>query len=38
MPSTVILDRKGNVRFVHHGYKPGEENEYLDQIRTLTRE
>ena len=38
MPSTVILDRKGNVRYVHHGYKPGEEGEYLDQIRTLMRE
>ena len=38
MPSTVILDRKGNVRFVHRGYKPGEENEYMDQIRTLVRE
>jgi thiol-disulfide isomerase/thioredoxin len=38
MPSTVILDRKGTVRYVHHGYKPGEEGEYLDQIRTLMRE
>jgi thiol-disulfide isomerase/thioredoxin len=38
MPSTVILDRKGNVRYIHHGYKPGEESEYLDQIRTLMRE
>jgi len=38
MPSTVILDRSGKVRYVHHGYKPGEESEYLDQIRTLVRE
>jgi thiol-disulfide isomerase/thioredoxin len=38
MPNTVILDRKGTVRFVHRGYKPGEENEYMDQIRTLARE
>jgi peroxiredoxin len=38
MPSTVILDRKGNVRYIHHGYKPGDESEYLDQIRTLMRE
>jgi peroxiredoxin len=38
MPSTVILDRKGNVRYVHHGYKPGDEGEYLDQIRALMRE
>jgi peroxiredoxin len=38
MPNTVILDRKGTVRFVHRGYKPGEENEYMDQIRSLVRE
>ena len=38
MPSTVILDRTGKVRFIHHGYKPGEESEYLDQIRSLLRE
>ncbi len=25
MPSTVILDRTGKVRYVHQGYKPGEE-------------
>ena len=29
MPSTVFIDRKGNVRVVHQGYKPGDENEYL---------
>lgn len=38
MPSTVFVDRKGNVRLLHRGYKPGDENEYLDQIRTLIRE
>ena len=38
MPSTVILDRKGTVRYLHRGYKPGDENEYLDQIRALVRE
>jgi len=38
MPNTVILDRKGNVRYIHRGYKPGAENEYLDQIRALIRE
>ena len=38
MPSTVIVDRKGVVRYVHHGYKPGDEGEYLDQIRALMRE
>ncbi len=38
MPSTVIVDRRGNVRYIHHGYKPGDESQYLDQIRALTRE
>jgi thiol-disulfide isomerase/thioredoxin len=38
MPSTVIIDRQGNLRWLHHGYKPGDENEYLDQIRALVRE
>ena len=38
MPSTVIVDRKGQVRFVHRGYSAGDENEYLNQIRALVRE
>ena len=38
MPSTVIIDRKGQVRFVHYGYTPGTENEYQDQVRSLIRE
>lgn len=38
MPSTAIIDRKGNLRWVHKGYKPGDENAYLDQIRALIRE
>ena len=38
MPVTVIVDRLGTVRYVHHGYKPGYEDKYLDQIRSLLRE
>ena len=38
MPSTVIIDRHGNLRKLHRGYKPGDENEYLDSIRALVRE
>jgi len=38
MPVTVLIDREGNVRYVHHGYKPGYEEKYLDQIRSLLRE
>ena len=38
MPSTVLIDRGGNMRFIHHGYKPGYEGEYQSQIRALLRE
>jgi peroxiredoxin len=38
MPSTVIIDRSGNLRKLHRGYVPGDENEYLDSIRALIRE
>jgi len=38
MPSTVIVDRKGNARVLHKGYRPGDENTYLDHVRTLIRE
>lgn len=38
MPVTVIVDREGVVRYVHHGYKPGYEEHYLTEIRTLLRE
>jgi len=38
MPSTVFVDKKGNVRVIHRGYKPGDENEYMNNIRMLMRE
>lgn len=38
MPSTVLVDRTGNIRYLHKGYKPGYENHYQDQIRALIRE
>jgi peroxiredoxin len=38
MPVTVLIDREGTVRYVHQGYKPGYEEMYLDQIRSLLRE
>ena len=38
MPSTVFVDRKGNVRVMHKGYKPGDENFYLTQIRSMLKE
>jgi thiol-disulfide isomerase/thioredoxin len=38
MPTTVFIDRKGNVREIHKSYKPGDENLYLTQIRSLLKE
>ena len=38
MPSTVFVDRKGQVRYVHQGYKPGDEARYADMIRSLVKE
>ena len=38
MPSTVLVDRDGNMRFLHKGYKPGEEEIYLEMVRSLVRE
>jgi len=38
MPSTVMVDRDGNMRYLHHGYKPGYEKEYEKQIKALIRE
>lgn len=38
MPSSVFIDRKGQLRQLHRGYKPGDENEYMNQIRALIRE
>lgn len=35
MPTTVIVDRQGIVRFVHNGYLPGDENQYMNSIRSL---
>jgi thiol-disulfide isomerase/thioredoxin len=38
MPSTVMIDRDGNMRYLHRGYKPGYENDYKKQIKELIRE
>ena len=38
MPVTILVDRDGMVRHVHHGYKPGYEQDYLNEIRSLLRE
>lgn len=38
MPTTVMVDRDGNARYVHYGYQPGYEDAYEQQIRELVRE
>jgi peroxiredoxin len=38
MPSSVLIDRKGEIRYIHRGCRPGDENEYQDRIRQLIRE
>jgi peroxiredoxin len=38
MPSTVLIDREGRVRYVHRGYRDGYEEIYDKQIRELLRE
>ena len=38
MPATVLVDRSGEIRFMHRGYKPGYEDLYEKQVRALVRE
>ena len=38
MPTTILIDRNGNKRFIHKGYKAGYENDYKKQIKKLLRE
>jgi peroxiredoxin len=37
MPSTVIIDRDGKIRYVHRGYLTGYEDNYEKQIRELLK-
>jgi thiol-disulfide isomerase/thioredoxin len=38
MPTTVVVDRDGNMRYLHKGYKSGVEDIYQQQVRELIRE
>ena len=38
MPTTVLVDRQGRVRWQHRAYKPGDEAAYIEQIRAALRE
>lgn len=38
MPTTVIVDRDGNKRLTHYGYKSGDEKKYQTVVKALLRE
>lgn len=38
MPSSVVIDRDGVVRYIHRGYKPGDEAKYLEVVKQLISE
>lgn len=38
MPTSVFIDKKGNLRFIDRGYSPGDEEKYVKQIQELIRE
>lgn len=38
MPYTLLIDRTGEVRYIHTGYKPGDERHYIDRLKALLRE
>jgi peroxiredoxin len=38
MPTTVVVDRDGNVRYLHQGYKSGDEEKYRQMVKKLVRE
>ena len=38
MPSTVLIDRDGKVRYIHLGYRAGYETKYESQIRELLKQ
>ena len=38
MPTTILIDRDGKVRYIQKGYVTGIENKYQAQIRELLKE
>lgn len=38
MPTSIMIDKKGKIRYVDRGYNAGDENKYRDQIVELLRE
>ncbi|WP_347986844.1 TlpA disulfide reductase family protein [Methylomonas sp. AM2-LC] len=38
MPSTFLVDRKGMIREIHYGFRPGEANEFRSKVEQLLAE
>jgi thiol-disulfide isomerase/thioredoxin len=38
MPTSVLVDRQGRLRWQHRAYQPGDEAKYIEQIRAMLRE
>ena len=38
MPFTVLVDRNGKISYIHRGYKPGDERQYVNRLKQLLRE
>ena len=38
MPSTLVVDRNGTVRYIHRGYKTGDEAKYVKVVKQLISE
>lgn len=38
MPTTILIDRDGTIRYLHRGYKKGYEVEYAEQVGALVLE
>ena len=38
MPSSILIDRDGKLRYLHRGYKPGYEISYQSEVRALLKE
>lgn len=38
MPTGVVIDRRGSVRFTHIGFRPIDAHEFEDQLRTVLAE
>jgi peroxiredoxin len=37
MPYSVLVGRDGKINYIHRGYKPGDENQYVNRLKQLLR-